>query len=390
MRKQEAQTRQWWSSVTPNLTVGIDLGDRVSSVCGVDGSGAVVYRREVATRPDALERFLVESVEVGARVVMEAGSHSPWVSRTAKRLGFETIVANPTELYGKKRRRKKNDRIDAEELARRGRADPRLLYPIEHRSEQTQADLEMAQARDVAVRVRATLINHVRGSLKPFGVRMPACSAESFPKQAKEWIPEIVRSAMAPLLEQIQALTATIRDYDQRVEALATKKYPETALLRQVSGVGALTAVVFRLVIEEPKRFADVRSVANYLGLCPRQADSGDWQPQLRISKAGDPFTRRLLVGSAHYILGPFGPDTDLRRWGLKLMSRGGKNAKKRAVVAVARKLAVLLLSLWKSAEVYEPLRQTKRSSKPQRTAQPARASRAVRAEETVAVAAQA
>jgi transposase len=346
-----------WSATIPNLTIGIDVGDRTSELCEVDGEGRVIQRRKVATTPEAVKRLL--SGAGSARVVLEAGSHSPWISRLAKQLGHEVIVANPTELYGKKRRRKKNDRIDAEELARRGRADPSLLYPIEHRSEAVQADLAVLQARDVAVQVRSKLIHHVRGSVKPFGVRLPACSAESFARKAAECLPEALQSALVPLLDQIASLSATIHDYDRRVDAVAAK-YPQTTLLRQVSGVGALTAAAYVLVIENPERFPRSRAVGHYLGLCPRLDDSGEWQPQLPISKAGDEFMRRLLVGCAHYILGPFGPDTDLRRWGLTLMARGGKNAKKRAVVAVARKLSVLLLRLWVTAEVYEPLRQAR------------------------------
>lgn len=368
--KKEHERQQRWSATIPNLTMGIDLGDRWSVICGVDREGGVTLRRTVATTPQALKQLLSE---VGpARVVIEAGSHSPWLSRLAKQLGHEVIVANPTELYGKKRRRKKNDRIDAEELARRGRADPTLLFPIEHRSEEVQAHLAVLQARDAAVQVRSKLINHVRGSVKPFGVRLPKCSAESFARKAAEWIPESVGPALRPLLDQITALSATIRGYDEQVETLAAQKYPHTALLRQVAGVGVLSALAYVLVIENPKRFPRGRSVGNYLGLCPRLDDSGDSQPQLPISKAGDEFMRRLLVGCAHYILGPFGPDTDLRRWGLALAARGGKNAKKRAVVAVARKLSVLLLRLWVTGEVYEPLRQARLAeerAKPQRTA---------------------
>jgi transposase len=168
-----------------------------------------------------------------------------------------------------------------------------------------------------------------------------------------------VREALLPLVRLVEMLSRSIEDYDQRIETLAAEKYPQTERLRQVKGVGALTSLAYVLTLESPERFAQSRDVGPYLGLVPKQEDSGDNQPQLRISKAGDEMLRRLLVGSAQYILGPFGPDTDLRRYGLRLCERGGKNAKKRAAVAVARKLAVLLHRLWVSGEVYEPLRQT-------------------------------
>jgi len=153
------------------------------------------------------------------------------------------------------------------------------------------------------------------------------------------------------------ALSDCIKVYDERIEKLGQDKYAHTELLRQVKGVGPLTSLAYVLTLENPDRFAKSRDVGPYLGLVPKQEESGDSQPQLGISKVGDVMLRRLLVGSAHYILGPFGPDTDLRRYGLRLCERGGKNAKKRAAVAVARKLAVLLHRLWISGEVYEPLR---------------------------------
>ena len=155
----------------------------------------------------------------------------------------------------------------------------------------------------------------------------------------------------------IGSLTETIRDYERRIERVCKESYPrETGLLQQVPGVGALTSLTFVLTLEDPDRFETSRAVGAYLGLVPAQERSGERDPQKRISKEGDEMLRRLLVSSAHYILGPFGPDSDLRRHGEKIAGRGGKNAKKRAVVAVARKLSVLLHRLWITGEAYEPL----------------------------------
>ncbi len=186
--------------------------------------------------------------------------------------------------------------------------------------------------------------------------------AKSFHKKVAEHIPEVLWSALGPILETIGSLTERIHDYDRQLETISEEHYPETELLRQVEGVGVLTALTFVLTLEDPYRFAKSRTLGAYLGLVPATDQSGDRDPQKRISKEGDEMLRKLLVGSAHYILGPFGSDSDLRRHGEKIASRGGKNAKKRAVVAVARKLSVLLHSLWISAEVYEPLRNTQRS----------------------------
>jgi len=161
----------------------------------------------------------------------------------------------------------------------------------------------------------------------------------------------------APMLGMIETLSSEIRAADRRIEQLANERYPETKRLRQIAGVGPITSLCFVLTLEDPSRFPNSRSVGGHLGMCPRRRDSGGHSPQLRINKGGDSMLRRLLVNSAHYILGPFGPDRDLRIWGFNLAERGGKNAKKRAVVAVARRLACMLHSIWLNDTEYEPLR---------------------------------
>jgi transposase len=335
--------------------VGLDLGDRYSHTCSIGAGGEVLEEGRVATTPAAV-RSRFGGME-RARFVLEAGTHSAWVARLLKELGHEVIVANPRRLRLIYETDKKSDRVDAQYLARLGRLDPELLAPIEHRGEDAQVDLALLRSRDALVRTRTALVNHVRGVVKSSGSRLPACSTHSFANKIGGGIPEALRPALEPILETLGDLNRRIRAYDRRIEELAVESYPETAALRQVSGVGALTALCYVLTLESPERFKNGRAVGAYLGLCPRQGDSGDSEPQLRITKAGSSMLRSLLVGSAHYILGPFGPDTDVRRWGLELAARGGKNAKKRAVVAVARKLATLMYSLWCTGEVYEPLR---------------------------------
>jgi transposase len=290
------------------------------------------------------------------RIAIEAGTHSPWVSRLLEECGHEVLVANPRRtrlIYANKR---KTDEVDAENLARLARLDPKLLHPLEHRGEESQAHLAIIRSRQALVSTRTQLVNHVRGAVKSFGARLPKCPARSFHKRAAEHIPEALRPALGPILETIGSLTERIRDYERQLETISKESYPETELLRQIEGVGALTALTFVLTLEDPYRFERSRSVGACLGLVPANDQSGDRDPQRRISKEGDELLRKLLVGSAHYILGPFGSDSDLRRYGQKIASRGGKNAKKRAAVAVARKLCVLLHRLWVSAELYDPL----------------------------------
>jgi transposase len=349
------------NQIVGRVTVGMDLGDRHSHFCVLDAAGEPMEEGRVVTSRTALQARFGSCAP--ARIAIEAGTHSPWVSRLLAACGHDVLVANPRELRLIYKNNTKSDRLDAERLARVARMDPKLLSPIQHRKEETQADLAMLRARDALVSARTQLVNHVRGAVKSIGGRLLKCSTAAFPGKAAKDIPVQSQAALSPLLETITVLTERIRQYDTQIGALAETRYPQTQLLKQVAGVGALTSVAYVLTIEDPRRFKKSRAVGSYLGLRPRQKDSGDGEPQLRITKAGDVFLRRLMVGSAQYILGRFGPDTDLRRWGLKLAERGGKNAKKRAVVAVARRLAVLLHRLWTTSEVYEPLRQANRKT---------------------------
>lgn len=335
------------------ITIGLDVSDTFTSICFVDQEGEIIEEARVRTTTPALERRF--SALPSSRVVLEVGTHSPWISRLLAALGHEVIVANPRQVRLIAESDRKRDRTDAELLARLGRVDPALLRPIRHRGPQAQHDLALLRARDLLVRTRSALISHVRGAVKAVGGRVPACSAPSFQRKAEGYLPSELRSTLQPLVATIAELTTRIREYDRRVEAVLEERYPEGRRLRQVPGVGPLTTLAFLLVIEDPKRFRKSREVGPYLGLVPRQAQSGERAPQLAITKAGDPLLRRLLVQSAHYILGPFGPDSALRRWGLGLAGAGASRARRRAVVAVARKLAVLLHRLWVSGEVYHP-----------------------------------
>jgi transposase len=180
------------------------------------------------------------------------------------------------------------------------------------------------------------------------------------PEKAEALSPEL-QAALQPLLAALESVSQQIREYNQRIETLAQERYPQTALLKQGKGVGTLIALTFLLTLEDPHRFHQSRDLGCYVGLQPGRRNSGQRQPQMHISKEGDPYLRTLLVQGAQHILGPFGVDCDLRRWGLKLAERGGRSGKKSAIVGTARKLAVLLHHLWVSGEVYEPLHNSNR-----------------------------
>jgi len=343
------------STVKTSQTIGEDLGDRTSELCVLDAKGQVERRLRMATTAEAVQRTF-EGL-AACRVVMEAGTHSPWMSRLLQARGHEVVVANPRKVRLIGASISKDDQRDAELLARLGRVDVKLLAPIQHRGAEVQRDRALLQVRGTLVQMRSMLINQVRGLAKSHGQRVPKCSAESFPKHARATLEGELFLGQALLLEHIETLTQSVRGLDRRLEQMCTQDYPETLRLRQITGVGPITSLTFVLSLETPSRFRRSRSVGAYLGLRPKRRDSGERRPELRITKAGDSELRQLLVQCAHYILGPFGPDCDLRRFGERLIAQGGKRAKKRARVAVARKLAVLLHALWRSGEHYEPLR---------------------------------
>jgi transposase len=356
-------------SSTRTSVIGLDVADKESRFVGLDGRGKQTEEGKVPTTGAGLRKVFGGLPR--CRIAIEAGTHSPWLSLVLMELGHEVIIANPRQVALIYRNRRKSDRIDATTLARLARSDPELLYPIQHRGKQAQVDLALLRARAVLVGSRTQLINHVRGVVKSHGERLPSCGADAFSKKAAPCIPATLKLALDPLVAQIAALTATIKEYDAEIERMIAERYPEATLLRQVNGVGPLTALVYVLTLEDPARFATSRDVGAYLGLVPGRKQTGESDPELHITKAGDRFLRKTLVQAGQYILGAFGADCDLRRWGLRLagvtvtasggLTKGSKQRKKKAVVAVARKLAVLLHALWLSGEVYEPLRHAQR-----------------------------
>lgn len=345
--------KQTTTELDPSLlTVGIDLGDRQSEACVY--VGGCVYERFRFPMTKEGVRGAFEGKGYG-RIAMEAGAQSPWVTRLLRELGYEPLVANPRKLKMISANERKSDRNDALLLAKLAAADATLLYPIHHRSAERDDALAVLKARDVAVRARARLIHTVRSLAKAIGFRFRKGTTESFVRQEPD-IPPVLRPALGPLFAVLSPLNEQIAVFDKRLTEMCEQSFPETRHLLQVHGVGPVTALSVVLTIEDPNRFPDGRTAAAYFGLVPRRDQSGAVDRQLRISKTGNGFARRNLVQAAQFMLGPLGQDGDLRRFGAKLVARGGPKAKKRAVVATARKLVVLLIRLWKSQSVWEPL----------------------------------
>jgi len=335
------------------VCAGIDMGDRYCQIAVLDLEGEVTETSRVRTTPAAFKRYFQGKSPM--RVAMEVGTHSPWLVQLVNGLGHEALVGNACKLRLIHRNNQKSDEVDAELLARLCRFDPQLLYPICHKGNEARTAWAVLRSREALVRSRTALINHARGVVKPTGHRLPKCSSRYFSK-LKDELPEPLKPVLGPILQTVDQLTIQIQAYGQKIQRIGQEQCPQAMLLQTVPGVGPITSLTFVLTIGDPWRFDHTRDVGAYLGLVPRRSQTGQCDPQLPITKAGSRYLRNMLVQCSHYILGPFGPDSDLRRSGERICSRGGKNAKKRARVAVARKLAVMLLSMLKSGEAYEPL----------------------------------
>jgi transposase len=337
-----------------NVTIGIDLGDRRHAMCVLSAAGEILAEEMITNSRECLVAFAQR--HPGAVFVMETGTHSPWVSRLLEELGHTVHVANARKVRAISTSPNKNDQEDARMLARLGRADPKLLSPVKHRSEPAQRALVRLKVREALVRNRVSTMNSVRFLLKSLGLLVPrGTKATAFVRKFRGLANAADAALVEPLLQVLDGLNAQIKQLDLELEVLADERYPATRRLRQVPGVGPLTALGFVLTVEDPGRFPHTRDVGAYLGLVPRRDQSGLSDKQLPITKRGNVQLRCLLVNCAHYILGPFGPPSHLRAAGERIAARGGKSAKKRAVIAVARKLAVTLLALWKSGAEYQP-----------------------------------
>ena len=345
------------TATVPELTIGLDLGDNNFQVCVLDKSKRVVDEGSHRTNPEVV-RALFESFRgKQVRVVFEVGSQSRWVQKLARECGIEDVIAaDPRQLALITQSLKKCDQRDAFVLALAGLSMPELLSPVEHVSDEIFADRALLETRALLVRSRTQVICRIRSLIKAFGGKLPRCGSESFHCKVAEQIPEPLRPACKPLLSILESLDEQIDELEKALCKLAKAKYPIVAKLQEIPGVGILIALSFVLTVGDPSRFEDTRQIGAFFGLTPRKQQSGSSNPQLGITKAGNSGMRRLLVLGAHCLISR-GEDCSLKRWGLALCERGGRNAKKRAVIAVARKLAVVMLAVWKSAADFDPWR---------------------------------
>jgi transposase len=332
-------------------TIGIDVGDRRSHACVVDGSRKVL--EEFSFETYALERCSRLHREP-CQVILEVGPHSRWMQKRLSALGHSVRVVDARKIQLISRSQHKTDRRDARTLAQLGAGVPEVLGDIRHRTDQAQADLTVLHTRDHLVRMRTATIQRVRGVLKSSGIKVPSKDTRAFHRHVVHLVPPALQDGLMPLFEELASLHDRIRALDKKILAIATR-YPMVPRLTAIVGVGTLTGLAYVLCLDDSRRFKKSRDVGPYIGLTPRKYSSGEKDPQLSITRSGNPFLRRLLMQSAHYVLGHFGPNCLLRSHGQRIVERGGKHAKKRAVVAVARKLAVLMHRLWVNETPYDP-----------------------------------
>ena len=311
LKKHENRIREM--AAKQRLTIGLDLGDRTSRYCILDEAGEVVSEDQLPTSKTGFSSLLEKMPS--SRVALEVGTHSPWASAHIASLGHEVIVANPHKVKLITQSVRKNDRIDAQQLARLARVDPKLLSPVRHRGPEAQADLAVIRARAELMEARTALINSARGLTKPMGERLKKCDADQVKEGLADGLSAAVRTVIGPLLKSVEAISEQIAEYDKKIEEIA-QRYPEKELLTQVYGVGTLIALSYMLTIEDAHRFEHSRDVGPYLGLTRKQRDSGGSEPELGISKTGDRLLRSLVVQGAHCIMRLGAPDSDLKAWG--------------------------------------------------------------------------
>ena len=349
----EAERQRMQQSNEISAVAGVDIGDKRSYVRLVGLDGELIEEVQIPTRPAAIEKYFRSWPRL--RVVLETGGHTNWMRRLIAGLGHEVLVADARQLRLISQSDAKNDRNDAYWLAELGRSNPDLLAPVAARDEHVEQHRSWLRGRETMVEARTKLVNSVRGIAKTHGIRFGQCGMMQW--VARVWeCPDVLRTILEPMARIIVELSREINELDRRIEKLGKEQYPATQLLRSVDGVGPLTSLAYVLELNnDVGRVKRSRQMGAVVGCRPKQRDSGESSPELSITKAGNPMLRLLLVQSSQRIIGPFGLESDLRSWGLGLAARGKKRAKRRAVVAVARKLAVVLHAMWAKNKAWQP-----------------------------------
>ena len=342
--------------------IGMDVSDRKIQVCVMAKAGAtpkIVMETTIPTTREGLAEFL-SAQDRATPVAFEAGTHCRWMDEVAGGMGFKVYVANPCRLRMITESKTKNDVNDARMLARLALSDPGLLHPVKLRGPEHQKMINLHEMRNLLVKQRTGIVVQLRAIAKSMGFRIAKCQAAGFRNLDRTAWPEEFRDIAWPMMKNLEQLAVTIKAYEKQIRELAGTPAFKALVerLMEIRYVGLYVATGFVAVTGgDMERFGSPRDVGPWLGLTPKQDQSGDVDRQCRITKAGSPLMRRLLVESAQMILRDGSADTDLKAKGLRICARGAKIAKRKAVTAVARSLAVLMAAMLKKPDApYVPL----------------------------------
>lgn len=341
-------------TITLETIVGLDVSEKYIQYCELTTDGTLEDEGRFAnTRERLRKRFTREPVTIA----LEVGSHSRWIAEELVGLGHHVMVLDPRRLKMISDTVYKTDKRDAETLALLALECPRLLKTVEPRGDREQLSLTLVRTRQHLVEMRTKATNSVRGLLKPWGVRVgKKGGSPNFPAEVRKVAPEVLVDILNPQLRVIEELNRAVKELDHQVKTRLPEVAPDALHLLEIDGVGPTTLLYFVSLVGDPHRFPKSRNIGSYFGLCRRLDDSGDKKSERGITKAGDTYMRVLLANCASHIIGPFGKDCDLRRWGVRLAGNS-KAQRKRARTAVSRKLAVIMLSMWKTGQAYVPFR---------------------------------
>jgi len=328
---------------------GMDLHQWHTDVCVLGDDGVVQERARFLTNRERLERFFRGRKPM--RVVMEAGGSSPWVARLVESCGHEVLVCNPRNVRVIAESTLKTDERDAETLARLARLDEGVLGSVRPRSEEAQQLRNELKVRGALVETRTKLINTTRGILRAMGYVVHGGSSRKFTGRVRQMeLPDELARTVMPLLSQIDSVSEEIGRCEEKLQE-RVKEMPEVRLLEEIPGVGPIVALYFVASVDDPDRYLSPRNVASFFGLRPVMRSSGKRSYYGRITRHGDPEMRRLLIQAAHALMRS-NTRCRLQDWARDLEARKGKA---KAMVALARKLAVLMVRLWRAGEVFEP-----------------------------------
>ena len=347
-------------------TIGMDVSDRKTQVCVMAKTGAtpkIVMETTIPTTKDGLAKFL-STQDGAAPVAFETGMHCRWMSEVAEGMGFKVYVANPCRLRMITESKTKNDVNDARMLARIALSDPGLLHPVKLRGPEHQKMLNLHEMRNLLVKQRTGIVVQLRAIAKSMGFRIAKCQAAGFHNLDRKAWPEGFRDIAWPMLKNLEQLAVTIKTYEKQIRELAeTPTFKaQVERLMEIRYVGLFVATGFIAVTGgDMDRFEKPRDIGPWLGVTPRQDQSGDIDRQCHITKAGSKMLRWKLAECAQRVLQKNSADTDLKVKGLRICARGGKIAKGKSITAVARGLAVLMVAMLKKPnEQYVPLSDAK------------------------------